>query len=215
MEVIEQQFDPAIEVAVIHEHPQNPRKGDDKTVAESVSRSGFFGAILVQRSTGHILAGNTRFRVMRDEGHDTIPGFWIDCDDDTATRILLADNRTSDLAFYDDEALFGLLQHLVDADGLEGTGYDRAAYELLMQSVEQNDIVGGIRQGMTPDDRIDEYNQLDIRSIILPYEALRYEVVADGLSKLRARWDMDTNADVVEQLITEALENDNLVPDVP
>lgn len=213
IEVIQQEFDPAIPVDAIHEHPSNPRKGDDKTVGESISRNGFFGAVLVQRSTGNIVAGNTRYRVMRDEGHETIPGFWIDTDDETATRILLADNRTSDLAFYDDEQLFTLLQQLVEADGLDGTGYDRAAYELLLQSVEANDIVGGIRQGMTPDDRLDEYNQLDIRSIILPYEALRYEVVASGLSRLRDIWKMPTNAEVVEQLVTEALENDNLYPD--
>lgn len=215
MNVLEQEFDGAIPVDAIHEHPDNPRKGDDKTVGQSIARNGFFGAVLVQRSTGNIIAGNTRYRVMRDEGHATIPGFWIDTDDETATRILLADNRTSDLAFYDDEQLFELLHQLVEADGLDGTGYDRAAYELLLQSVEANDIVGGIRQGMTVEDRIDEYNQLDIRSIILPYESLRYEVVASGLAQLRDRWDMDTNADVVEQLITEALENDSLYPQEP
>jgi hypothetical protein len=204
MNIIEQTFDGSIPIDAIHEHPDNPRRGDDRTVGESMARSGFFGAILIHAKTGNIIAGNTRYRVMRDEGAETIPGFWVECDDDTATRIMLADNRTSDLAFYDDEQLFGLLQQLVDADGLEGTGYDRAAYELLLQSVEASEIVGGIRQGMTPDDRIDEYNQLDIRSIILPYEALRYEIVAAGLARLRDRTGLDTNADVVEMLVIEA-----------
>jgi hypothetical protein len=205
MNVVDQEFDPGIPVEKIHEHPDNPRRGDDRSVGESIGKSGFFGAILVQRSTGNIIAGNTRFRVMRDDGATTIPGFWIDCDDVTATRILLADNRTSDLAFYDDEQLFGLLQQLVDTDGLDGTGYDRSAFELLLQSVEASEIVGGIRQGMTPDDRIDEYNQLDIRSIILPYEAAVYEVIAAQLAQLRELWGMVTNADVVQNLVAQAV----------
>jgi hypothetical protein len=206
MKMIEQTFDPAIPVDAIHEHPDNPRRGDDDAVGASIARNGFFGAILVQRSTGNVIAGNTRFRVMSEEGHDSLPGFWVECDDETATRILLADNRTSDLAFYDDEALFGLLKTLVESEGLDGTGYDRAAYELLLQSVESDSIIGGIRQGVIPEERIDQYNELDIRSLILPYEFSRYEPVATGLATLRTAWGMSTNADVVERLVHEALE---------
>lgn len=204
---LQQEFDAHIDIDSIHEHPDNPRKGDDRAVGESIARNGFFGAVLVQRSTGNIIAGNTRYRVMRDEGRDFIPGFWLDCDDETATRILLADNRTSDLAFYDDDQLFELLRSLVESEGLDGTGYDRAAYELLLQSVESDAIVGGIRQGVYPEERIDQYNALDIRSLILPYEFVRYEVVANDLARLRNIWAMESNADVVERLAHEALED--------
>jgi hypothetical protein len=204
MKTVQQEFDPEIDIDAIKEHPNNPRKGDDRAVGESIARNGFFGAVLVQKSTGYVIAGNTRFRVMSEEGMATIPGFWVDCDDEVATRIMLADNRTSDLAFYDDEALFALLKTLVESEGLDGTGYDRAAYELLLQSVEADSIVGGIRQGVFPEERIDAYNELDIRSLILPYEFSRYEPVANGLATLRAAWGMDTNADVVEALVEEA-----------
>ena len=207
MKQLVQEFDPAIDIDTITEHPENPRKGDDRAVGESVARNGFFGGIIIQKSTGHVLAGNTRYRVMREEGAATIPGFWVECDDETAKRIMLVDNRASDLAFYDDEALFGLLRDLVESEGLDGTGYDRAAYELLLQSVESDTIVGGIRQGMGPEERIDQFNALDIRSLILPYEFARYEVVANGLAALRTMWGMDTNADVVERLVEEALED--------
>jgi len=207
MKVIDQVFDPEIDIDSIKEHPENPRKGDDRAVNESVERNGFFGGILIQKSSGYVIAGNTRYRVMSNEGAATIPGFWVDCDDETATRIMLADNRTSDLAFYDDEALFTLLRGLVDSEGLDGTGYDRAAYELLLQSMESDQIVGGIRQGVLPEERIDQFNALDIRSLILPYEFSRYEPVANGLATLRDAWLMDNNADVVERLVFEALED--------
>jgi ParB/Sulfiredoxin domain len=205
MNLIEQEFDAAIDIDKIQQHPDNPRRGDDKAVGESIARNGFFGAILVHRSTGNVIAGNTRFRVMVEEGHETLPGFWVDCDDETAKRILLADNRTSDLAFYDDQQLFGLLKSLVDSEGLTGTGYDRAAYELLLQSIESDEIVGGIRQGLPPEERIDSYNELDVRSLILPYEGETYERVAYAFAQLREAWELETNAEVADRLVTEAV----------
>ncbi|RPI07880.1 MAG: hypothetical protein EHM63_07105, partial [Actinobacteria bacterium] len=128
MDVIKQEFDPEVDVSAIQQHPRNPRKGDDASVRESMEHNDFFGAILVQRSTGYVIAGNTRYRVMKADGETTIPAFWVDFDDETAMRIMLADNRTSDLAFYDDEQLFGLLRDLNNSEGLDGTGYDRSAY---------------------------------------------------------------------------------------
>lgn len=137
MRTIPQEFDPAIPVAELSEHPKNPRRGNDSAVAESIEHNGFFGAVLVQRSTGHVLAGNTRLRVARREGEETIPGFWLDVDDAEAERILLADNRMSDLAFYDDRALVELLEGLHDSDdGLVGTGYTDDQLALMLDAQE-------------------------------------------------------------------------------
>lgn len=49
---------------------------------------------------------------------------WVDVDDDRALRILLADNRTNDLASYDDTVLASLLSDLANTSDLTGTGYD-------------------------------------------------------------------------------------------
>lgn len=117
-------------------HPRNPRRGDLAAVRESIDVNGFFGALVVQRSTGHILAGNHRWRAARELGHEQIPVVWVDVDDATALRILLADNRTSDLGSYDDEALAGLLQAVSgDTGSLLGTGYDDEALDGLLASL--------------------------------------------------------------------------------
>jgi hypothetical protein len=205
MNIVDQEFDPTIPVERVTEHPDNPRKGDDEAVTKSIDRNGFFGAIIIQRSTGHVIAGNTRYRAMRDGGATTIPGFWVDCDDELALRIMLADNRTSDLAFYDDEQLFILLKQLVESEGLEGTGYDRAAYELLLQSIEADSIVGGIRQGVVPEERIDAYNEIGIRSIVLPYGEDDYEEVANAFGILRDLFNLEDNAAVARRLVLDAV----------
>ena len=86
-------------------HPENPRRGNVDAVVESIRTNGFYGALVVQRSTRHVLAGNHRLLAARQLGMDEDPVAWVDCDDERARRILVADNRSSDLAVWDDEAL--------------------------------------------------------------------------------------------------------------
>jgi DNA modification methylase len=112
-------------IDAIKPHPQNPRQGDLGAIHQSIETNGFYGTVIVQRSTGHILAGNHRWQAAQQAKAKTIPVTWIDVDDDHALRILLADNRTNDLATYNDNALADLLKELQDATGtLDGTGYD-------------------------------------------------------------------------------------------
>lgn len=81
--------------------------------------------MLVQRSTNRIIAGNHRSRVARRRGETTIPVIWLDVDDDQARRILLVDNRTGDLAGYDDAELARILGELAGTDaGFAGSGFD-------------------------------------------------------------------------------------------
>lgn len=133
MEIVDQEFDPAIPVADLIEHPQNAHQGDDDLVSESVDTLGFFGAVLVQRSTNYVIAGNTRLRTARRKGADTIPGFWLDVDDETALRILLIDNRATEVATYDNEGLADVLSLLAESEaGLTATGFDQAFLDALL-----------------------------------------------------------------------------------
>lgn len=105
-------------------HPRNPRRGDVAAIRESIQHNDFVGAILVQRSTGYVIAGRHRLTAAVEEGATDVPVLEVDVDDDTALRILLADNRTSDRAGYDDSTLAELLRDIGAGDGtLEGTGW--------------------------------------------------------------------------------------------
>lgn len=101
-------------------HPDNPRQGDVGAIHESIDANGFYGALIVQRSTRRILAGNHRYQAAKAAGMQELPALVVDVDDETAMRILLVDNRSNDLASYDEAALAGLL---LSIDELEGTGY--------------------------------------------------------------------------------------------
>lgn len=122
-----------VAVSKLREHPANPRQGDVGAVSQSIEANGFFGTLVVQRSSGYVLAGNHRLKAARALGMDALPVAYVDVDDERAMRILLADNRTSDLGDYDRDALADLLEHLASTDsGLSGTGYDGDALDEML-----------------------------------------------------------------------------------
>lgn len=118
--------------------PGNPRQGDIGAVAESMRTNGVYQPIIVNKGTHtgrpmEVIAGNHRAQAAQSLGHETIPTVLLDVDDDQAHRIAVADNRTSDLATYDDEALLAMLRSL---DGLDGTGFDDDDLDSLAASLD-------------------------------------------------------------------------------
>lgn len=106
-------------------HPRNVRQGDIGAISESLRVHGQYRPIVVQKATGHILAGNHTYKAAKALKWENIAVVYLDVTDDEALRILLVDNRTSDLASYDDSALSDLLRTMMDTDlALLGTGFD-------------------------------------------------------------------------------------------
>jgi ParB-like chromosome segregation protein Spo0J len=102
-------------------HPRNPRQGDVGAISESLAAFGQYAPIVVQKSSGHVIAGNHRLLAARALGWKDIQVVRVDVDDQTAERILVADNRTADLATNDDAALTALLADLAARGDLTGT----------------------------------------------------------------------------------------------
>lgn len=120
MSVLAQRYEQDADLSQLRDHPRNPRRGDQSSVAASLDRNGWYGAIIAQEESCLILAGHTRRRALTSAGVASAPVLWVKCDDETATRILLADNRTAELASWDNDALESLLAGL---DTLDGTGF--------------------------------------------------------------------------------------------
>lgn len=132
------------ETDTLKRHPRNPRIGNTKAIDESIGANGWYGAVTVQRSTGYILAGNHRYDAAVNRGASEIPVVWVDVDDETALRILLADNKIADLGEYDEETLTDVLASL---DTLEGTGYGLEQVEDLEEGRAEPE------EDAVPDDR--------------------------------------------------------------
>ena len=127
-----------IPMSTLHQHEMNPRNGDLDVIIESIRVNGYMAPILVQRSTGTIIAGNHRWQAMHALGETSIPAVMVDMDDQTAKRYLVADNESSDKAWNDNGLLIELLQEIQQFDtGLIGSGFDD---DDLMRMIAEQDI---------------------------------------------------------------------------
>jgi len=138
---------PLSDVRLYH---KNPRKGNVDMIAASLMANNQYRPITVNKGThtgrsNEVLAGNHTVKAMRDlaikhpddERWHGVLVHMIDVDDDQAARIVAADNRTADLAVYDDEILAELLRDIPD---LTGTGYtDEDLAKLLGNNVIEGD----------------------------------------------------------------------------
>lgn len=136
---------PAVEVhyALITEidpHPENANVGNIESIKESIKVNGFYAPIVVQASTGYIMAGNHRYKAAKELGLEQVPVVYLDVTDEEAKRIMVADNRTTRLGHDDSELLASLLEDLGDTDlGLLGTGYSHADLQTLLDSQDNFD----------------------------------------------------------------------------
>lgn len=140
----------------LKQHPRNARSGDLGAIHQSIEANGFYGAVIAQKSTGFILAGNHRWLAAVQAEATEIPVTWVDVDDDHALRIMLADNRTNDLASMDEAALADLLKELHAATGtLTGTGYDGDDLDELLSDLGMMD-----EPQAAPDAQVDRADEL-------------------------------------------------------
>lgn len=123
-------------------HPENPRRGAVEEISKSIVEHGQYRPIVVQRSSGFVLAGNHTLMAAREVGMAEIAVTYVDVDDAEARRILLVDNRIADAGTYDDATLLSLLRQSESEYGsLAGTGYDDDAFDALELAVEPPELL--------------------------------------------------------------------------
>jgi ParB-like chromosome segregation protein Spo0J len=115
----------AIPIDELKPHPRNVRQGDIGAISVSLETFGQYRPIIYQKKTMHIIAGNHTWKAAKQLGWKTINAEPFDCDNDTALRILIADNRATDLATYDETSLLEILKELAATEKqLDGTLFD-------------------------------------------------------------------------------------------
>lgn len=118
-----------VPLSTLKPYKKNPRRGDIEAIRLSLRKNGQYRPIVVRRKGREILAGNHTFHAAAAEGWTEMWATLVTCDDDTAKRIVLVDNRTNDLAEYDNPLLVELLGEL---PSLEGSGWTQDAYDELL-----------------------------------------------------------------------------------
>lgn len=129
-----------VPVGSIEPFAWNPNEGDVGAIAESIAENDFYNVILVQRSSGRIVAGEHRWRAAQAEGMAEVPVVFLDVDDERAVRINLADNRTRDRARTDESAASRILMDLDTGTErrLAGTGWDHDDLDAMLARIHHD-----------------------------------------------------------------------------
>tara|TARA_R100001594_G_scaffold60327_1_gene94265 strand:- start:19163 stop:19834 length:672 start_codon:yes stop_codon:yes gene_type:complete len=174
-----------IKLSKLKEYPNNPRKGDVDSIAVSLAAHGQFKPLIVN-SENVILAGNHTFKAMQTLGWEEAQVLVVDATEEQAKKIVLVDNRLSDLAEYDYSILSGILGELFDVGDLEATGFDPDAVDNMLEvavtefeqfeggyaiSDEELEIIKNKRQNQTPA----QESGVPLRDIPIPLKDKEHE----------------------------------------
>jgi hypothetical protein len=112
------------DLAAWADNPRDNAKAVD-VVAASIRRFGFGAPLVANRRNGELIAGHTRLAAARVVGLQVVPVRWVDLSPDEAHALALADNRTGEVATWDDDKLAQVVRELRDADDdlLAATGF--------------------------------------------------------------------------------------------
>lgn len=122
-------------------HELNANRGDEVSILDSVDRNGFFGAVLVQRSTNRIICGKNRWQAAKKRGIKEIPALLYDVDDAQALQIMLADNQTNRLG-KDDPAMLSQALSLIKSNSgsIKGTGFTDSQFREILKQARREPV---------------------------------------------------------------------------
>jgi len=193
-------------IAGFRTHPRNVRQGDIGAICTSLEAHGQYRPIVVHKATNEILAGNHTFLSAQALGWDKIAVTFVDCTEEQALRILIADNRANDLATYNDSDLAEVLKDLANGGGLEGTLYDGDDLDDLLFRLAGT--LGTGHETLGAVDALADYEGRDTKSVVLPYSTADYRSVLEECKGLRERRGIATNAQLIKELVGEAYARD-------
>lgn len=210
-------------------YEKNARRGDIPVIAASLKELGQFRPITVNKGSktgrpNEILAGNHTYLAAESLGWGEIDAHFIDVDDDFAKRVVLADNRTSDLGTYDDTELAALLASVPD---LTGTGYTATDLDDLLVTLEAVNHAGTLTvsnptdsdgTGMSPDspsawEPSNPWKKADRRIMVLDVSIPVFIWMQEHFALLAKEFAVNSNLAVIVKLMADRLGDEP--PEIP
>jgi len=125
-----------VAIDLLKHHPRNANNGDVEAIKKSLAVNGWYGSVVANLSTKHILAGNHRVMAAKALGWETVPVQWVDVTPEEELRILVVDNRTTRIGQDDTTKITDILAELANTPiGLDGTGYGASDLDALIDEL--------------------------------------------------------------------------------
>lgn len=190
--------------------PANARQHSERnleTIQKSLTQFGQRKPIVVWKDT--VIAGNGTLRAALALGWTDIeitrvPDDWSK---DQITAYAVADNRTSDLASWDEEVLLDILADLDGYDLLAASGFTDEEIDDLRAFVEEAepDVTHptNVTDSLTISDLAERYANRATRQLVSDYPNHVFVWVVERLGKLRLEKDLDSNSQAIVYLVEE------------
>lgn len=191
-----------IPVGELHPHPENPNHGSVNDIAESLETHGQYRSVVANKD-GTILAGHHVWQAAKNIGWKQLRVDVLDADEQSARKILLADNRLAELGpGMDMDVLLEVLQSL-DGD-LEGTGFDEKYMEMLEEMVAGAPPLDDLEKEVGGEPKDEDYMArllLVVDKVVVPrWEVYRehFENDTDALVSLMALDEASTESGIAK-----------------
>lgn len=125
-------------ISALVEDPRNVNMHPDaniEAIEASLREFGQRKPIVVRKDGMTVTAGNGTLEAAKRLGWAHLAAVVLDDDEQTALRYAIADNRTAELAEWDEQGLADLLGELREDDALAGVGFDGADIDALLESL--------------------------------------------------------------------------------
>lgn len=191
---------------LVHD-PDNARKHSERQIKAIATSLKEFGQQrpLVVGPNNVIYAGNGTLEAAKSLGWSEISIIKLPFDDPVKCRAFaIADNRTSDLATWDNESLLDSLTKISDADLLDAVGYMDSEIDDLKALLEEGETQAGqegIWYGTDLKTLTEKYEGRSERQIVLIFPNQQFVWVVEKLQILREDNGMETNAEAIIQLL--------------
>lgn len=184
--------------------PGNARRGDKEKLVGSLESNGQYRSLIVRETDDGeyvVLAGNNTLEALELFGAAEARCEIITCDDATALRVNLVDNKSNDEATYDDRARAALLE-LLDGE-ITGTGYDEEEIDSIVARFEEPEVAPYTEPEVAyNDDQADRearvkshggeesrtYESRGVRDIFLAMPVAEADELGRLIMKLRETW---------------------------
>lgn len=191
----------AVPISKLKSDPKNARVHPDRNVSairESLERFGQRRPLVVNSITGIVEAGNGVLEAAKELGWDEIAVLYVDDDPATATGYALADNRTQETSFFDQDILQDLIGQLEQADPDLIIGWSPTELDEIMGRLDGG-LDGGLGAGASGDDDQegdegggdDGKQEPTVKTVTLYIPAESYETFLQDVERLAKSYETD------------------------
>ena len=207
----------------------NPRRGHVKKIKASITEFGYMSPAVVRGETKEILAGNHRVKAAQSLGHVAIPAYVVTgLTNKQARKFVLADNKASDAATYNEKSLASMLEYIRGSskgdEYLAGTGYTEKEADVIREKASWQEEVETtkVKTEKNPTENSREGREVtntrkveDVasrkdfveatrrRSVSLSIPLEHHKAFIDAMKKLRKKCKVDTNEEAIVTVLVK------------